>query len=189
LGIERAPVAGHSMGGTVALQFALDHERRVEKVVMVGAPISGSSLNPLLKLAGYRLIGELSWRLPFVTNLVQRWLLGGDSQEVQAMIFRDLGRASKESYFRSIGDLHRTDLRQRLSSLPHPILGIYGSEDNIVSPDNAALLADTVPHAQLCVLNQSRHFPMIDQPQVFINTLIAFLETGTISRTVADGGN
>ena len=46
MGIIKAPIAGHSMGGTVALQFALKYPERVEKVVIVGSPIVGSSLNP-----------------------------------------------------------------------------------------------------------------------------------------------
>src|SRR5450759_3180891 len=51
LGIERAPILGHSMGGTVALQLELDYPGRVTRVGAIGAPIVGSSLNILLKVA------------------------------------------------------------------------------------------------------------------------------------------
>src|SRR5512144_3358592 len=54
LGIASAPLVGHSMGGTVSLSVAIQYPERVNKVVVVGSPIVGSSLAPLLKIAGYR---------------------------------------------------------------------------------------------------------------------------------------
>ena len=54
LGIASAPLVGHSMGGTVSLSVAIRYPERVNKVVVVGSPIVGSSLAPLLKIAGYR---------------------------------------------------------------------------------------------------------------------------------------
>ena len=44
LGIARAPLVGHSMGGTVSLSVAIRYPERVSKVVVVGSPIIGSSL-------------------------------------------------------------------------------------------------------------------------------------------------
>ncbi len=54
LGIERAPLVGHSMGGTVSLSVAIQYPERVRKVVVIGSPIVGSSLSLLLKLFGRR---------------------------------------------------------------------------------------------------------------------------------------
>ena len=54
LGIERAPLVGHSMGGTVSLSLAAQYPQRVSKVVVVGSPIEGSSLAFALKMAGQR---------------------------------------------------------------------------------------------------------------------------------------
>ena len=90
LGIQKAPVFGHSMGGTVALQMALTHPELVSKIAIVGSPIVGSSLNPFLQLAGYGTIAKLIWRYPVILNSVMRILLAKDSKEVRSMIFRDV---------------------------------------------------------------------------------------------------
>ena len=54
MGIQRAPIIGHSMGGTVALKIALLHPERVRKAAIVGSPIVGDSLNYLLQLVKQR---------------------------------------------------------------------------------------------------------------------------------------
>lgn len=179
LGILSAPVAGHSMGGTVALQLALNYPERINKVAVVGAPIIGSSLNPFLKLAGYGWIAELVWRYPFMLSTIMRILLAGDSKKVRQMIFRDVQRTSIESFFRSIGDLRDTDLRKELDHLSLPTLGIYGKRDNIVSPSNAELLTKGTNDATIMMMNKSRHFPMTDEPEKFVSTLTQFLSSNS----------
>lgn len=181
LGIIEAPVFGHSMGGTVALQIALSQPTRVNKVAVVGSPVLGTSLNPFLQLAGYGVIAKLIWRYPFLLHSIMRILLAKDSKQVRNMIFRDVQRTTIESFFRSIGDLRETDLRQELPQLDIPTLGIYGKNDNIVSPSNAELLSTGRPSAEVSMMYKSRHFPMIDEPELFINTLTKFLDNGQIT--------
>jgi pimeloyl-ACP methyl ester carboxylesterase len=176
LGIQRAPIFGHSMGGTVALQMALCHPDRVTQVAVVGSPIMGSTLNPFLLLAGKSVIAKLVWRYPFMLHLVMHILLAGDSQQVKQMISRDVQRTTLESFFRSIGDLSQTDLRDRLPTIKQPALGIYGTSDNIVSPTNANLLTAGIRTSQVVMMEKSRHFPMSDEPEAFINTLSYFLD-------------
>ena len=182
LGILEAPIFGHSMGGTVALKFALANADRVRKVAVVGSPIVGSSLNPFLKLAGYGLIADVIWRFPILLKLVMHTILAGDSKQVRDMIFRDVKRTTLESFFRSIGDLRETDLRAPLHGLEMPALGIFGVNDNIVSPRNAELLTDCVTHAQVALMHQSRHFPMSDEPDKFLTAMTTFLGDNGLKR-------
>lgn len=177
LGIQRAPVFGHSMGGTVALLMALTYSERVRRIAIVGSPIFGKSLNPFLQLAGYGTIARLIFRFPIVLHTIMRVLLAKDSKEVQSMIYRDVHRTTIESFFRSIGDLRATDLRDELSGLKVPALGVYGVNDNIVSPANAELLTGGIEAARVMMMHKSRHFPMIDEPELFINTLDEFLSS------------
>lgn len=180
LGIVEATILGHSMGGTVALKMALKYPERVKKVAVVGSPIVGSSLNALLRLAGFGNIAKLLWAYPVIRQTTLNYLLKGDSANIQAMISDDIEQATMESFFRSIGDLKNTDLREQLTDLDIPTLGIYGENDNIVSPKNANWLQETMKSAQIMVVEQSRHFPMADYPQLFINRLDRFLNNGHV---------
>lgn len=175
LGILKSPVFGHSMGGTVALKFALLHPDRTRKVALVGAPIVGDSLNLFLKLSGYGFIAGLVWRYPILRDMVMKLLLAGDSKKVRAMISRDVQRTNMESFFKSIDDLRKTDLKEELTALRLPTLGIYGARDNIVSPRNAEILRKAVPTAEIAMMEKSRHFPMTDEPDRFLSVLNEFL--------------
>lgn len=185
LGIQKAPIFGHSMGGTVALQMSLSHPERVEKVALVGSPVTGRSLHPFLQLAGYGSIAKLVWRYPIMLHSIMRILLAKDSKKVRTMIFRDVQRTTIESFFRSIGDLRDTDLRSKLPTLDIPTLGIYGAKDKIVSPVNADLLKDGVRSVEITLLDQSRHFPMTDEPERFLQAVHGFL--GNHNHSSANG--
>jgi pimeloyl-ACP methyl ester carboxylesterase len=176
LGIVSAPVIGHSMGGTVSLRVALEHPERVSRVGIVGSPIHGVSLNPLLKLAGVPWIAHTLWRIPAMLRIVMWTVLAGDSKGVREMIFRDVNKASTESFFRSIGDLHHTDLRSSVSTIEMPAIGLFGVRDNIVSPKQSKLMRSLIPAARVEMLEHSRHFPMLDEPDIFNDHLIRFLQ-------------
>ena len=175
LGIQRAPIIGHSMGGTVAVKMTLRHPARVSKTAVVGSPIVGDSLNFMLKLGGREWIADRLFQLPWVMRLVIRTILAGDSPRVKEMIFRDVSRTSAESFFRSIEDLHRTDLRPRMGEISTPTLGVFGEHDNIVHPGQAEVLLKGVPHAHIQSMPHSRHFPMLDEPERFRQSLVSFL--------------
>jgi pimeloyl-ACP methyl ester carboxylesterase len=175
LGIQQAPVFGHSMGGTVALQMALTYTNLVGRIALVGSPIYGRSLNPFLQLAGNGAVANFVWRYPVLLRSIMQLLLAKDSRKVRGMILRDVQRTTIEAFFRSIGDLRETDLRQELQTLALPALGIYGARDNIVNPSNAKLLGDGVANAQIAMMKGSRHFPMVDEAERFIQILDQFL--------------
>jgi pimeloyl-ACP methyl ester carboxylesterase len=175
MGIVQAPIFGHSMGGTVALSLTLKAPERVKKVAIVGSPINGNSLNIFPKLSGIGWIARLAWRVSAIKWLVMWMVLAGDSPKVREMIFRDVDRANIESFFRSIGDLHRTDLRGQMYKVTIPTLGVFGTHDNIVNPNQSKLLGKGVPQARVEMLNASRHFLMLDEPKRFINIVQDFL--------------
>lgn len=180
LGIQHSPIFGHSMGGTVALKMALAHPERVSRVAVVGSPINGKTLNPFLKLAGGSWITELPSALQPVTEAVimstMKIVLNGDSKRVKEMITRDVQKTTIDSFVRSIGDLYRTDLRPEIRTLQPPTLGIYGANDNIVSPKNATVLSKLVNKAEVTMMSKSRHFPMADEPERFVDVLSRFLK-------------
>lgn len=181
LGIIKAPLVGHSMGGTVSLAAAARSPEKIVKVTVIGSPIQGTSLNWLLKLSGYRGTARVAWTSPAFLRLFLRgyahWI-ANDGRALGKMIVDDVSKITVESFFQSIGTLRETDLRPHLGDLHMPILGIYGRTDKIVDPRQSQVLKEYAPHSHIAWLDGSGHFPMMDEPDRFHNTLRDFLHNG-----------
>lgn len=186
LGINQAPLVGHSMGGTVSLSVAIQYPHRVRKVVVVGSPIVGSSLSFLLKLFGRKLIAYVVYHNLWAFQLFYRTLAPlytKDSRWPQ-MMDRDLSRTTLESFLYSIASLRRTDLRPRLNEIKVPTMGIYGKKDIVVHPAQWKDLLSGVPHARIERFLDAGHFPMLDEPQRFTEMLKDFLDGEPLNEAI-----
>jgi pimeloyl-ACP methyl ester carboxylesterase len=179
LGIEKAPVLGHSMGGTVSLSLTLDHPERVQRLAIVGSPIAGDGLALLLKLAAKRPLAALAYNIPGVLPVGIRLISpfwARDWKTWYAMFEQDLSRTTVHSFHYSIASLRETDLTPRLHEIRVPVLGVYGKIDRIVNPKQGDLLVRNVPLPQVAYFERSGHFPMLDEQERFHQTLRKFLD-------------
>ncbi|NPV84992.1 MAG: alpha/beta hydrolase [Anaerolineae bacterium] len=179
LGIAEAPLVGHSMGGTVSLNVAIHYPNRVQKVVVIGSPIVGSSLAPALKLAGYRPIAFMLFNLMGLFRLAMRIASPTICRDPRfpTMMDRDLSSTTLESFLISIATLRKTDLRPNLHQVRVPVMGIYGLQDNIVNPKQYRILQKELPSSRIELFEKSAHFVMLDEHQRFLATLKDFLDT------------
>jgi pimeloyl-ACP methyl ester carboxylesterase len=178
LGIMQAPLVGHSMGGTVSLSVAVQFPNRVQKVVVVGSPVVGSSLSFMLKLFGRRPIGFIVYHNLWAFKLLYHIIAPLYSQDRRwpEMMDRDVSRTTLASFFMSVGSLRRTDLRPFLSQIKIPVMGMYGDRDIVVHPMQWKPLLDGVPQARIERFKNAGHFIMLDEPQQFMSILHGFLD-------------
>ena len=146
---------------------------------MIGSPVIGDSLAILLKLAGKPFIATIVhnalWALnlgikvasPFVTK-DRNW---------PEMIAADLSQTTLESFLLSIKSLRNTDLTEDLKQIQVPLMGIYGAKDVIVNPNQKDLVQEHANHPHVVYLKDAGHFPMLDAPDAFIETVKDFLDT------------
>ncbi len=181
LGILRAPLVGHSMGGTVSLSVAIQFPQRVTKVVVVGSPIVGSSLSFLLKLFGRKYIAYVVYHNLWGFRLLTRVLgpLYTKDPRWPEMQDRDLSTTTLESFLYSIASLRRTDLRAQLNNIHIPAMGMYGDRDVVVDPGQWKPMLEGIPHARIERFHDAGHFIMLDEPGRFSETLKNFLDTET----------
>ncbi len=178
LGIVNAPLVGHSMGGTVSLSVAIQYPQRVSKVVVVGSPMVGSSLAPLLKLAGNRSIAFMLFNMMSVFRTGMRMYSPYICKDPRfpEMMDRDLSRTTVESFLRSIASLRRTDLTPMLPQIKVPAMGMFGDKDVIVDPMQWQPMQKGIPHAVIERFPMAGHFPMLEEPTAFTQKLKAFLD-------------
>ena len=182
MGIKKAPLIGHSMGGTVSLSTAIHYPDKVVKVCVIGSPINGQSLNLLLKLSGNPTLASVFWLFQGKGLLLflrgYSYFMAKDGRAMARMITKDVSMISMESFFQSIGTLRQTDLRPDLTQIQCSTLGMYGKRDIIVRPSEHKTLKEGVPHAQIEWFPDAGHFIMMDSPDRFITTLRTWLLNG-----------
>lgn len=187
LGIAQAPLVGHSMGGTVSLSVAIQYPHRVKKVTVVGSPMDGASLSFLLKLFGKKHIAYLVYHNMWGFRLFFRLLAPYYSKDPSwpQMMERDLSTTTLESFLFSIASLRRTDLRPSLHKIHIPAMGMYGDKDVVVHPAQWKPMLEGIPHARIERFHRAGHFIMLDEPELFSETLKDFLDAehpGSVGR-------
>lgn len=175
LGIDRVVLVGHSMGGMVALKTAIDHPKRISRVVAVGAPIVGDSLSWLLKLTDRPILADAFARVRWFRRFMFHRFLGETNDPAVHEILDDSVKSSSTTLRRAVSSMWRTDLRPELPRLTVPTLIVHGGRDVIVQPNQADLF-DHVPSVQVVVMPESRHFPFLDEAELFNETLLRFLK-------------
>lgn len=169
LGIERAVLVGHSVGGYLSLRFHVCHPERVRALVLVGtAP-------------GFRRDDRREeWNRSCLERARRLEELGleavRDSEEVRAARHRDASGLAHAAR----GILTQEDA-QVIDSLPAvrvPTLILAGRKDVVDGYDYAALtdyMAAKIRGAQRTIFEHSAHAPCLTEPEAFNERLRAFL--------------
>jgi pimeloyl-ACP methyl ester carboxylesterase len=173
MGLQRVNLAGHGLGGMVAIRAAGEHPARFGKLMTVNTPISGSqaiSVRPGALLS--RLFGRSNptnvW-----TKMVRQIEIA--DREIKDEIIEDTDSLSETLIERVVASVLNADLRADLGRLELPLLAVYCTNDSIVNHNQADLLREEYRSLQVLKLPRSNHFPFLDQPNVFDRLLLDFL--------------
>ena len=194
LGIERATVVGHSLGGGIAMQFAYQFPERCERLALVGSGGLGPELSAGLRAAtlpGAELVltaltgvsGPLRVGLQTLDRIgqmagVQRVrdlaeagdaLLALKDVEARRAFLRTL-RGVADARGQSVSALDRLYLANAV-----PMLVVWGSHDPIVPAVHAETVHTLVPTARVEVFRGAGHWPHLDDPERFCDVLLDFI--------------
>jgi pimeloyl-ACP methyl ester carboxylesterase len=182
LGIPRAHLAGSSMGGTLAVLFALQHPDRVASVALVGSPHGirtprASDMDRLVDGGAAPLVARTREDFQRMTSLVfarRPWLPYPVWHAAEARALRD-APSNLRIWKEQLKD--RWLLDARIAALRHPTLVLWGGADRVFDASGADVVRPRVPHALVRVLPQLGHLPMMEAPAPTAGAYRSFLET------------
>jgi pimeloyl-ACP methyl ester carboxylesterase len=194
LGVERATIVGHSLGGGVAMQFAYQFPERCERMVLVAAGGLGPDVALLLRaltLPGAEHVLALACNTKIVDagGAVTGWLrhLGVHLRPGAAEVLRCHGSLSDGEARDALVHTLRSviDLRgQRVSATNRlylasdlPTLIVWGDRDNIIPVSHAHAAHAALPASRLEIFEGAGHFVHCDQPARFVDLLVDFIRS------------
>lgn len=193
LGLERATVIGHSLGGGVAMQFAYQFPERCERLVLVSSGGLGPDVGLILRLA--TLPGSemfLSLAAPAVKSLSNLATTAGRALRIRPAVDAEFyvrtfaALAEPETRAAFLGTLRGVvgargqlvDARDRLYLAQHtPTLIVWGKHDAMLPVDHGHSAQEAIPGSRLEVFDNAGHLPQLDDPSRFIAVVDEFIAT------------
>ena len=203
IGVDRATIVGHSLGGGVAMQFSYQFPERTERLVLVSSGGLGRDVSPLLRTAALPGVsGALS--LTINPRLLRALRSGGErlrARGVPAGIYLQaiaralapLENADARGAFlhtlRSVIDIHgqRVSANDRLYLLESmPTLIVWGGRDNTIPLQHGRSAYEAIPASRFHVLDSAAHFPHLEDPDGLSHALRDFIAS-TEPALIEDG--
>ncbi|MFE9622870.1 alpha/beta fold hydrolase [Streptomyces sp. NPDC006527] len=196
LGLPQVTLLGHSHGGFVAQRYALDHPDRLASLVLYDtSPVADEwfwseavaamerfvqrHVDDHPEVAGY--VAALNARLDLMDDEGTTAVL---RQIMPAYLFDYWGREKEFGPARrslrmyaapTRGQSAPFDVRDELSGITTPTLVLAGRQDFICGPRWARLLVESMPAAELSILEDTGHLAHIERPARFSASILAFL--------------
>ncbi|MFF2117709.1 alpha/beta hydrolase [Kitasatospora xanthocidica] len=182
-GIERAVVAGLSMGGYAALALARRHPDRLAGLLLANtrATADTDAVRANRERMAAAVTARDSVRL-LLDERVAAGQLGPDSQHLVERVEAMVAAASPASVaWAQRAMAARPDSLDVLAGLPVPVAVVAGAEDALVAPEEAEAMLRARPDAELTVLPRVGHLSALEAPEAFdavVRALLARVAAG-----------
>lgn len=161
LGIMKAPLVGHTLGGAVAAELTARYPERVSRVLAVGLPLKADGINSRLLSAGSNeALERVFWH----------------RQPVHEEVEMGVSKTARNAIALTIQSVAGLRLMETLDKISVPLLSVYGAQDNVIDPGQSAELETNHYAARALVLDGSHHFPMLEQSAKFSRLLRDFMD-------------
>ena len=181
-----AHIVGLSMGGGIALQFALDFPERVASLVLVDSALPGFDYSPefagaieellvAVRTDGPRAAFERLWLTHPLFDGVRRF-----PERFKSLRTIVLDDAAADYLDETPHALAERQAVERLAEVRAPTLVLLGELDVPDFQLIAEILAGNIAGARLQVIADSGHIPPLEQPEAFNEALLAFREEAPV---------
>lgn len=183
LKIERAHVLGHSMGGYIAQELALNHPQLVASLVLVSTSFGGKNAVLMSAETAVQMLSELeaddpeaALRKGLRLRFSDRFIAEHPDLVNEFLALRRAHLPPRAAWLRQFAACRAFDAESRLSSLGVPTLILTGDDDPIVPAENSRRLAARISGSRLRVFPSARHLVFIEQAEEFNHLVIEFLK-------------
>lgn len=183
LGVARARVVGHSMGGAVAQRFAATWPERVEALVLAASVVADGRFRRAPRLPAWLLRPVL----PVLAGVASSRLLKAGyydpafaDDEVRAEYLRPGRIKGSMDGLRAMMRDVRSDPPIDFSRLTMPVLLLYGAQDRVVPLSVAQRIRERIPQARLVVIERAAHLLLEERPTECARAILEFFDESRV---------
>jgi 3-oxoadipate enol-lactonase len=176
LQVKQAILVGVSVGGMIALDYALNHPQRAGALVLcdTAAKLGAAEYwHERIESLGKHGFDQVA------AGIVSRWLsptfIKQNPADYQGY-FNMLTRTPIAGYIATCEAIRDTDLRDLVGKIEAKSLVLCGAEDAATPPDLVRELAETLPQARFELIDNAGHLPSIEQPAAMATKMKRFLQ-------------
>lgn len=186
LGLHRAHICGHSMGGSIALTFAADHPELVDKLVAIDSACYPFDLPfkaklPTLPVIGPIIFKKLYGRSMFVDYFKNEVFNGRPTMNLEMVeaYYRDFDPpASRDSAYEAmLTSVDQSSLGPKIPKIKAKTLVVWSEEDRLFPLALGQRLSREIPNAELAVLKGCGHAPNEEKPDETAAKILAHLKS------------
>jgi pimeloyl-ACP methyl ester carboxylesterase len=172
LGIERATVAGLSMGGYTAFALARRHPQRLSRLILADTRAAPDSAEGRRARDENIALVQREGVAPLVERLLPKLLAPSASPSVVARVRALGGRQTAAGLIAALGAMRdRPDSAPLLPKIGVPALVIVGEADAISPPAEARAIAAAIPGGEIAVIDGAGHLANLESPAAFMAAL------------------
>lgn len=160
LSIQKTAIAGHSMGGYIALAFTKLYPERVSGLGLVSTQVLADP--PDRKEGRYKTAAEIAEKGigGVVETMTPKFT---PDEKLQASARETMERQKPAAFIGALKAMaERMDMSSMLSTIKFPVVVIHGDADSLISIDRAREVKNAVPHAHFVELKGVGHLPMME---------------------------
>jgi pimeloyl-ACP methyl ester carboxylesterase len=184
LGLADVAVAGHSMGGLVALELGRRRPDLVGRVILVnagGVPMSEGRLRAVVGVikASHALLGNDNanralTRRPRARALLSKIAIGNSGALSRELAAEVVPLMAAPGYVEAVIAAARAVRDTNPEAVAQPTLLLWGANDPIVPVSAAEEMARRLPNPTLVVIHGTGHSPHVAKPDQFIAEVLTF---------------
>ncbi len=173
LNINKAHIAGISIGGMIAQAFAAKHQGQVASLILCDTAMAiPPAENWTLRAAKVRAEGIGVIQDAVIANWVTAGFIDGpETAGLRAMLLR----TPAESYAAACEAIAAADLSASTATLKIPTLVLVGSEDKPTPVASAQALHKAIAGSSLVIVEGAAHIPSVEKPAEITNAIVNFL--------------